>query len=158
MYLEYAKISSFECTFTLYQKLSTLLRSGVHALCTIDCERVQMHFVPKIVNIISIWCTCILYQRLWTLGRVQMHFVTKHVAISLIGSTSVSGDKQWFDASCRRAYDGKQTVYRAWCRARDADHWSQFELASVEAKRVCSVARESHNERTRNTLKPSRFT
>ena len=135
-------IASIWCTCTLYHWLWT----GANAFCTQNCEhyfdRVHMHFVPKIV----------------TLGRVQMHFVTKHVAISLIGSKSVSGDKQWFDASCRREYDAKQTVYRAWCRARDADHWSQFELASIEAKRVCSAARESHNERTRNTLKPSRFT
>ena len=27
---------------------------------------------------------------------------------------SRSGDKQWFDASCRLAYDAKQTAYRAW--------------------------------------------
>ena len=31
-----------------------------------------------------------------------------------------SGDKQWFDASCRRAYDAKQTASRAWCRERGA--------------------------------------
>ena len=34
-----------------------------------------------------------------------------------------TGDKQWFDVSCRRAYDIKQTVYLAWCRARSADNW-----------------------------------
>ena len=34
-----------------------------------------------------------------------------------------SGDKQWFDSSCRSAYDAKQTAYHAWCRARSADHW-----------------------------------
>ena len=42
---------------------------------------------------------------------------------------SKSGDKQWFDASCWRAYDFKQNVYRAWCRARNAEHWGQFMLA-----------------------------
>ena len=26
---------------------------------------------------------------------------------------SRSGNKQWFDSSCRRAYDAKQTAYRA---------------------------------------------
>ena len=35
---------------------------------------------------------------------------------------SRSGEKQLFDGSCRRAYDAKQTAYRAWCRARSADH------------------------------------
>ena len=46
---------------------------------------------------------------------------------------SRSGDKQWFDGSCRGADDAKQTAYHAWCRARSADHWGQFVLAHVEA-------------------------
>ena len=66
---------------------------------------------------------------------------------------SKSGDKQWFDASCRRAYDAKQTADRSWCRARTADNWGQYVLARAEAQRVYGTARESHNERTRNTLK-----
>ena len=33
-----------------------------------------------------------------------------------------SGDEQWVDASCRRAYDAKQPGYHAWCRALSADH------------------------------------
>ena len=66
---------------------------------------------------------------------------------------SKSVDKQWFDGSCRRAYDAKQTAYRAWCRARNAEHWVQFVLAHAEAQRVYDAARESHNEHTRNTLK-----
>ena len=65
------------------------------------------------------------------------------------------GDKQWFDASCRRAYDAKQTVYRAWCRAHNPVHWGQFELAHAETQRVYSAARKSDNERTRNILKLS---
>ena len=36
---------------------------------------------------------------------------------------SRSGDKQWFDASCRRAYDAKLTDYRALFKACNADHW-----------------------------------
>ena len=32
-----------------------------------------------------------------------------------------SGDKQWFDASCRRAYGVTLTSYHAWCRACSAD-------------------------------------
>ena len=36
-----------------------------------------------------------------------------------------SGDKQWFDASCRRPYDPKQTAYRAWCRV-EMDRMSKF--------------------------------
>ena len=70
---------------------------------------------------------------------------------------SRSGDKQWFDASCRRAYDANQTAYRAWCRARRANHWGRFVLARAEAQRVYCVERDSHNERTRNTLKHSTF-
>ena len=68
---------------------------------------------------------------------------------------SRSGDKQWFVASCRRAYDAKQTAYSAWCRARSADHWGRFVLARAEAQRAYGAARESHNEGTRNTLKHS---
>ena len=63
-----------------------------------------------------------------------------------------SGDKQWFDASCWRAYDAKQSAYHAWCRAHSADHWNRFALARAEAQSVYGVARESHNECTRNTL------
>ena len=43
----------------------------------------------------------------------------------LVPTTSLrnrSGDKQWFDANCRRDYDAKQPAYQAWCRARSADH------------------------------------
>ena len=36
---------------------------------------------------------------------------------------SRSGDKKWFDDNCWRAYDAKQTAYRAWCRACNAQHW-----------------------------------
>ena len=62
--------------------------------------------------------------------------------------------KQSFDASCRRAYDAKQTAYRAWCR-HAVDNWGQFVLARVETEGVYGSARESHNEQTRNTLKHS---
>ena len=68
---------------------------------------------------------------------------------------SRSGDKQWFDASCRRAHDAKQTARRAWCRARSAEHWGKFVLARAEAQRVYGAARKSHNVRTRNTLQNS---
>ena len=30
-------------------------------------------------------------------------------------SLSISGDKQWFDVSCRRDYNAKQALNRAWC-------------------------------------------
>ena len=63
------------------------------------------------------------------------------------------GDKQWFDASCQRAYDVKLTAYLAWCRARSAHHWGRFVVAHVEAQRVYGAGREFHNESTRNTLK-----
>ena len=64
-----------------------------------------------------------------------------------------SGVKQWFDDSCRRAYDAKQTYYRAWCRARSDDYWGQFVLTRAETQGVYCAARESQNEQTRNTLK-----
>ena len=54
------------------------------------------------------------------------------------------GDKQLFDASCRRAYDAKQTGYHAWCRARSADHWGRFVLARAEAQRVYMVLQGRH--------------
>ena len=44
-------------------------------------------------------------------------------------------------------------MLHAWCRARSADHCGRFVLARAEAQRVYGAARESHNERTRNTLK-----
>ena len=66
-----------------------------------------------------------------------------------------SGDNQWFDASCQRAYDAKQTVYHAWCRARNAEHRGQFALACAEAQRGYGAASESHNYGARNTLKHS---
>ena len=46
---------------------------------------------------------------------------------------SRSGDNKSFDASCRRAYDAKQTAYLAWCRALSADNLGQFVLARAEA-------------------------
>ena len=66
---------------------------------------------------------------------------------------SRSGDKQWFDASCQRVNDAKQTAYHALCRAQSVDHWGLFVLAHAEAQRIYGAARESHNKRTRNTLK-----
>ena len=44
------------------------------------------------------------------------------------------GDKQWFNASCRRAYYAKQTAYRDWCRPRNADHLDQFVLSRAEVQ------------------------
>ena len=45
-----------------------------------------------------------------------------------------SKDKQQFDASCLRAYDAKQTAYRAWCRAGNTEHWGQFVLARARPR------------------------
>ena len=53
-------------------------------------------------------------------------------------------------------HHAKQTAYRgAWFRARNVEHWGQFVLARAEAQRVYIAARESQNERTRNTMKLS---
>ena len=79
--------------------------------------------------------------------------ISRHLPTTVLKSRS--GDKQWFDASCRRDGDGKQTAYYAWCSARSADHWGRFVLPRAEAQRVYGAARESHNERTWNTLKHS---
>ena len=80
-------------------------------------------------------------------------------AIGEIVSTTVfrsrSGDGQWLDASCRRVCDAKQTAYHAWYRENNAEHWGQFVLARAEAQRVYGAARQSHNERTMNSLKHS---
>ena len=77
--------------------------------------------------------------------------IGRYVPTPVLHSRSV--DKQWFDASCRRTHDAKQTAYRAWCRARNAEYCRQFVLGRAEAQWVHCAARESHNERTRNTLK-----
>ena len=60
-----------------------------------------------------------------------------------------SGDKQWFDTSCQRTHDAKQSAYRVWCRACNG----QFVLARAEEQRVYGAAKESHNEHAGNTLK-----
>ena len=65
---------------------------------------------------------------------------------------SRSGDKHWFDSNCRRAYDAKQTAYRAWSREHGADLWNQSVHSRTEAQRVYGVAMASHNERARRTL------
>ena len=71
---------------------------------------------------------CVAFDR--AIGEVIGRYVSTTVLCSR------SGDKQWFDASCRCAYDAKQTAYRAWCTARNAEHWGQFVLARAEAHRV----------------------
>ena len=85
--------------------------------------------------------------------RAIVEVICRYVPTTVLRSRS--GDKQLFDARCRRAYDAKQTVYRVWCRARNAEHWGQFVLARAEAQSVYGASRESHNERTRNTVKHS---
>ena len=65
---------------------------------------------------------------------------------------SRSGDKQWFDASFRRAHNAKQTAYRAWCRARNAEHWVNLCLLVLRPRGSMVLQRsQSHNKRTRNT-------
>ena len=85
----------------------------------------------------------------WAIGEAIGRLVPTTVLCSRYG------DMQWFDASCWRAYNGKQTAYCAWWRARSADHWGQFVLACAEAQMAYSAAKESHNEWTRNTQKHS---
>ena len=46
--------------------------------------------------------------------------IGRYVATTVLRSRS--GDKQWFNASCRRAYDAKQTACCAWCRSRTSDN------------------------------------
>ena len=72
--------------------------------------------------------------------------IGRYVPTTVLSSSS--GDKQLFDASY-------QTAYRAWRRPRNAEHLGQFVLARDVAQRVYGAVRESHNERTRNTLKHS---
>ena len=100
------------------------------------------------------WSTILkLADPLVALDRAIGEVIGRYVPTTVLRSRS--GDNQWFDASSRRAYEAKQTVYRALCRARNAVHWGQFMLARAEAQRIYGAAMESHNERTRNTLKHS---
>ena len=52
--------------------------------------------------------------------RVIGEVIGRYVPTIVLSSRS--GDKKWFHASCRRAYDAKQTAYRAWCRTRNVEH------------------------------------
>ena len=61
--------------------------------------------------------------------RAICEVICRYVPTTVLRSRS--GDKQWFDASCRREYYAKHTAYRAWCRVRNAEHWGQFVLARV---------------------------
>ena len=61
----------------------------------------------------------------------------------------------YYTLKCRKVYYAKQTAYHACCRARCADHCGRFVLARHEAQRVYGAARESHNERTWNSMKHS---
>ena len=78
------------------------------------------------------------------LNRDIVEVVGSHVPTTVLRSRS--GDKQWFDASCRRAYDAKQTAYHAWCIARSADHWGRFVLARAKASEGlwCCKVQGSH--------------
>ena len=57
---------------------------------------------------------------------------------------SISGDKHWFDSSCRKVYDAKQTDYHAWSKTLNTEHLGKFLLACAEAQRVYGAARKSH--------------
>ena len=69
--------------------------------------------------------------------RSADHFGALNSAVSEVVSRFVpttvvrsrSGDKHWFDSNCRRAYDTKQTAYRAWSRERGADLWNTIVCA-----------------------------
>ena len=63
-----------------------------------------------------------------------------------------NNNNNWFDSNCPRAYDAKQTAYRAWSRDRGADRWNQFVHSRTEAQRLYGVAMASNNERARRTL------
>ena len=84
------------------------------------------------------------------LNSAVSEVVSRFVTTTVVRSRS--GDKRWFDSNCRRAYDAKQTAYRAWSRERGADLWNQFVHSRTEAQRVYGVAMASHNERARRTL------
>ena len=100
------------------------------------------------------WCTILKSaDPLVASDRAISEVVGRYVPTTVLRSKS--GDNQWFDASCWRALDAKQTTYHAWCRACNAEHWGQFVFALAVAQRVYGAARESHNERTRNTPKHS---
>ena len=63
--------------------------------------------------------------------RAIAEVIGRYVPTTVLRSRS--GDKQWCDASCQKAYDAKQTAYRVWCRSRNAEHSGQFVLVCAEA-------------------------
>ena len=75
----------------------------------------------------------------WAIGEVIGSLVNQWPTTVLRRSR----DKQWFDTSCRRAYDAKLTTYRAWCRARSGDHWDRFVIARLRP-RGSMVLQRSH--------------
>ena len=65
-------------------------------------------------------------------NRVICEVIGRYVPTTVLHSRS--GDKQWFDASGRRAYDDKHTAYRAWCIALNVELWSQLVLALLRPR------------------------
>ena len=70
------------------------------------------------------------------ISTVIGEIIDKYVSTTVVRSRL--GGKQRPDASCRRSYDAKQTAYRDWRRALNAEHWGQIVLASAETYRPSS--------------------
>ena len=87
---------------------------------------------------------------LGALNSALSEVVSQFVPSTMVRSRS--GEKHWFDCNCRRAFDAKQTTYRAWSRERGADRWNQFVHSRTEVQRVYGVAMASHNELARRRL------
>ena len=81
------------------------------------------------------WSTILKYaDSLVVFNRAIGEVIGRYVPTTVLHGRS--GDKQWFDASCWRAYDAYQTACRAWCRGCNVEHWGQFVLAHDEAQTV----------------------
>ena len=61
-------------------------------------------------------------------------------------------DKPWFNDSCRRIYDVKQTAYRTWTRHRTHANWLDYTRLRAQAVNVYDAAKTEYNRHLQETL------
>ena len=84
------------------------------------------------------------------LNNLVLDVITKFIPSRVIKVRS--RDKPWFDESCRRAFDAKQTAYRAWCRVRSPLLWNAYVVARDEAGAIFSRSEDDYKYRIKHTL------
>ena len=72
--------------------------------------------------------------------------------VTKVTLTIRSKDDPWFDHDCRRAFDTKQTAYRAWCRGRRQDLWTSYTRARTAAQVVYENAKNRYYGAARDSL------